>query len=206
MTPTGDGGFAVTTTNGQIALYRPWASESEVIAEGFDQLYGIAAAPGGALIVAEFGTGRVLSVRREGREVLASGLDKPLGVAIGSDGSVLVSESGAGRVVRPAGAKTEVLIDGLRTPQGIAVHDNRLYVVDAGAQSLIEHDLDTGTNRTIATLLPVGAPPGVTPKPLLAMPPFSGPLGPFAGISVGSDGTLYISANAEGCVIAVKPA
>src|SRR5262249_55265453 len=62
MTPIGDGAFAVATTNGQIAIYRPWAGESEVIAEGYDQLYGIAAAPGGALIVAEFGTGRVLAV------------------------------------------------------------------------------------------------------------------------------------------------
>lgn len=205
MAPTGDGSFAVATTNGQIAIYRPWSGESEVIAEGYDQLYGIAAGKGGVLIAAELGTGRVLKVTRGGSEALASGLDKPLGIAIAPDGSVLASEKGAGRVVRLNGAKAEILIDGLRDPQGIAVHANRLYVVDAGAQSLIEYDLDGGSSRTIATALPVGAPPGVIPKPLLAMPPFSGPLGPFAGISAGTDGTLYISANAEGSVIAVRP-
>ena len=42
-------------------------------------------------------------------------------------------------------------------------------------------DLTHRTRRTIASGLPVGAPPGVTPKPLLGMPPFSGPQGPFAG-------------------------
>ena len=36
--------------------------------------------------------------------------------------------------------------------------------------------------------LPVGAPPGVTPKPLKGAPPFSGPQGPFAGIAAGPDG------------------
>jgi sugar lactone lactonase YvrE len=205
LAPTGDGGFAVATTNGQIALYRPEASESEVIAEGFDQLYGVTVA-GGAIIVAELGTGRVLSVTREGSEVLASGLDRPKGVTIGPDGKLIVSESGGNRVVRLSGATADVLIDGLPDPQGVAVHGSRLYVVSAGAQALIEHDLDDGSNRTIATSLPIGAPPGVVPKPLLAMPPFSGPLGPFAGISAGADGTLYISANAEGSVIAVRPA
>jgi sugar lactone lactonase YvrE len=203
--PLGDGQFAVATTNGQVALYRPGANESEVIAEGFDQLYGIAAGPGGALVVAEFGTGRILSVTSGGSEVLASGLDKPMGVAIGPDGKVIVSESGGGRVVRLSGATADMLIDGLPDPQGVAVHGSRLYVVAAGAQALIEHDLDDGANRTIATSLPVGAPPGVTPKPLLAMPPFSGPLGPFASVAAGADGTLYLSANAEGSVMAISP-
>jgi sugar lactone lactonase YvrE len=206
IAPLGDGRFAVANTNGQIALYRPETSESEVIAEGFDQLYGIAAGPGGSLAVAELGTGRVLSVGAGGSEVLASGLERPMGIAIGPDGRLIVSESGGGRVVRLSGATADVLIDGLPDPQGVTVHGNRLYVVAAGAQALIEHDLDSGANRTIATRLPVGAPPGVTPKPLRAFPPFSGPLGPFASISAGADGTLFLSANAEGSVIAIRPA
>ena len=58
---------------------------------------------------------------------------------------------------------------------------------------------------TIASGLPVGAPPGVVPQPLLGMPPFSGPQGPFAGIAAGPDGTLYISADGEGSVLALHP-
>jgi len=52
----------------------------------------------------------------------------------------------------------------------------------------------------------VGAPPGVTPKFLRAIPPLSGPMGPFAGIAIGGDGTLYLSADAEGSVMALRPA
>jgi hypothetical protein len=52
--------------------------------------------------------------------------------------------------------------------------------------------------------LPVGAPPGVTPKPLKGLEPFSGPQGPFAGIAAGPDGTLYVSADADGSVVALR--
>jgi hypothetical protein len=93
----------------------------------------------------------------------------------------------------------------LQRPQGILVHDGQIYVVDAGAKELITFNPGTGIRRTIASELPVGAPPGVIPKPLRGMPPFSGPQGPFAGIAAGPDGTLYVSADAEGSVLALRP-
>jgi len=37
------------------------------------------------------------------------------------------------------------------------------------------------------------------------VPPFSRPQGPFAGIAAGPDGTLYLSADAEGSVLALRP-
>ena len=198
----GAGEFVVTTSNGQVSRYRPDSNESEVLAEGFDQLYGVAVAPAGTIVVAELGAGRVLSIRPGLVEVLASGLSDPVGVAIAPDGACLVSEAGAGRVVKLDGTGT--LVDGLQRPQGILVRDGQVYVVDAGAKQLIAFDLDTGTRHTIASELPVGAPPGVIPKPLLGMPPFSGPQGPFAGITAGPDGTLYVSADAEGSVLALR--
>jgi glucose/arabinose dehydrogenase len=205
LCPVPGRGFAVTTSNGQVALYRPWDSESEILAEGFDQLYGVAVAPGGAIAVAELGKGRVLSIRSGETEVLAAGLRDPLGVALAPDGACLVSEAGAGRVVRLTGAGVETLLDGLQRPQGILVHRGQLYVVDAGARALIAFDLERKTRRTIASDLPVGAPPGVIPKPLRGIPPFSGPQGPFAGIAAGADGTLYLSADADGSVLALRP-
>ena len=72
-----------------------------------------------------------------------------------------------------------------------------------GAKELIAVDED-GTRRTIASGLPLGAAPGVVPKPLKGMPPFSGPQGPFAGIAAGPDGTLYVSADADGSVLAFR--
>src|ERR1700761_8441775 len=41
----GAGEFVVTTSNGEVARYRPADGECEVLASGFDQLYGVAAAP-----------------------------------------------------------------------------------------------------------------------------------------------------------------
>jgi sugar lactone lactonase YvrE len=201
---SGPGEFVVTTSGGQVARYRPEACETEVLADGFDQLYGVALSPGG-VVFAELGTGRVLSLQSSGVAVLAAGLREPVGVAIDADGVCLVAEAGAGRVLRVDGSRTDTVVADLQRPQGILVQGGVLYIVDAGAKELIAFDLSTNARQTIAAGLPVGPPPGVTPKPLLGMPPFSGPQGPFAGITAAADGTLYISADGDGSVLAVRP-
>lgn len=200
------GEVIVTTANGSVARYRPEKQESEVLASGFDQLYGVALAPGGAVVVAERGAGRVLSIKAGEVEVLATGLRSPSGVAVASDGTCYVAEEGAGRVVKLSGGRAETVLDSLRRPQGMLLRGGLLYVIDAEAKELIEYDLAKRTRRTIVAGLAVGAPPGVIPKVLRAIPPLSGPMGPFAGIAAGADGTLYISADAEGSVLALRPA
>jgi DNA-binding beta-propeller fold protein YncE len=109
-------------------------------------------------------------------------------------------------VVRVSGGRRipETFVDGLDRPQGILATDGQVFIVDAGEKTLLAVDLTSGTRTTIATGLPVGPPPGVEPKPLKGMPPFSGPQGPFAGIAAGPDGTLYISADGEGSVLALR--
>ncbi|OLT38403.1 gluconolaconase [Actinomadura sp. CNU-125] len=206
-TAVGDGEFVVTTSLGQIARWRPGSGEHTVLAGGtepFDQLYGVAVAPDGAVVAAELGTGRVVSVRDGQVSTLASGLDRPMGVTFGADGACLVSESGAGRVVSVTGSGTDTVADGLDTPQGVLARGGRLTIVDAGAKSLIEVDLGSKARTTIARDLPVGAPLGEPPKPLKGLMPFTGPQGLFAGIAAGPDGTLYVSADAEGSVLAVR--
>jgi len=202
----GGGAFAVTTSSGAVARYRPYEQASVMLANGLDQPHGVAVAPGGAAIVAELGAGRVLSADEAGVEVLASGLDEPRGVATSPGGECYVSESGAGRVVRIAGGRVEVVADGLGDPQGLAWRDDKLYVVDASAKSLIELSPASGAHRTLASGLPVGAPPGVVPKPLKGLPPLSGPIRPFAGVAAGANGALYVSADGEGSVLALRPA
>ncbi|OBG34205.1 SMP-30/gluconolactonase/LRE family protein [Mycobacterium sp. E3198] len=199
---SGPGEFVVTTSGGQVARYRPEASETDVLADGFDQLYGVALSPSG-VVFAELGTGRLLSLRAGGIEVLATGLRDPVGVAVGPDGACLVAEAAAGRVVRVAGSRVDTAVADLQRPQGICVRDGVLYVVDAGAKELIAFDMDGGIRQTVASGLPVGPPPGVVPKPLKGMPPFSGPQGPFAGVAA-ADGTLYVSADGDGSVLAVR--
>ncbi len=182
-----------------------------MLADGFDQLYGVALSADG-VVFAELGTGRVLSLRPGGVlggvDVLAADLRDPVGVAIGADGACLVAEAGAGRVVKVNGSRIETVVADLQRPQGICVRDGVLYIVDAGAKELIAVDLNNrekNARHTIASGLPVGPPPGVVAKPLKGMPPFSGPQGPFAGIAAAPDGTLYISADGDGSILAVRP-
>ncbi|MFV1362151.1 SMP-30/gluconolactonase/LRE family protein [Mycolicibacterium elephantis] len=203
LAPVGAGAFVVATSGGQIGRYRPVDGETDYLADGFDQLYGVAVGPDDVIVFAELGTGRVHSLRSGSTEVLASDLQDPVGVAFDADGRPLVAESGAGRVVRLTGS-TETVVDGLQRPQGIHVADGVLYIVDAGAKEVIAFDLGSKVRTTIASGLPVGAPPGVEPKPLKGMPPFSGPQGPFAGITMGPDGTLYVSADGDGSVLALR--
>jgi len=203
LAAAGSGEFVVTTSGGQVSRYAPAVAESAVLADGFDQLYGVAIA-GDGVVFAELGTGRVLTVRSGIVDVLGSGLHDPVGVAISPDGAPLVAESGAGRVVRLTGSGTETVADGLQRPQGIVVADGQLYIVDAGTKEVIAVNLNGDDRRTIASGLPVGPPPGVEPKPLKGMPPFSGPQGPFAGITIGPDGTLYVSADGDGSVLALR--
>ncbi len=73
-----------------------------------------------------------------------------------------------------------------------------------GSKSLVAYDLKTKSRHTIASDLPVGAPIGVTPKPLRGLPPFSGPQGPFSGVAIGPNGTIYVSGDAEGSVLALR--
>lgn len=206
VTAVGADEFVVTTSGGQVARYRPGTGETDYLATGFDQLYGVAVDAHGGVVVAELGTGRVHRLHGGAVETIATGLRDPVGIAFDTDGAPLVAESGAGRVVRLTSGGTEVVVDGLHRPQGIAVRDKRLYVVDAGAKELVEVDLGTAARTPIATGLPVGPPQGVQPKPLRGMPPFSGPQGPFAGIAAAPDGTLYVSADGDGSVLAVMHA
>ena len=203
VAPSGEGEWVVTTANGTVARWRPAAQEFEDIATGYDRLMGVDVS-GGAVVIAELPTGRVLSVEGGNTSELASGLSEPMGVAIGGDGTIYVAE--AGRVVKISGGRAQTVIDGLKRPEGIAVAGGKLYVVDTGTKEVVEHDLAIGSHRTIASHLPVGTPPGVIVKPLGGIGDMCGPMDTFTGIAAGADGTLYIAANAEGSVLALRPA
>jgi len=200
----GPGEYVVTTANGHVARWRPAHQESQFLAEGFDQLYGVTITPNGAVVFAEKGKGRVLAIQSGNVEVLAAGLNQPSGVAVCGD-TCLIAEEGAGKVVKLANGAVETVLDDLQKPQGMLVRGELLFVVDAGAKELVQYNLVSGTRDTIASGLPVGAPPGVIPKFLDAIGTLSGPMGPFADIAEAPDGTLFISADAEGSVLALHP-
>lgn len=80
-----------------------------------------------------------------------------------------------------------------------------LYIADVLAKELVAYDLETSKQSVIVSGLPLGAPQGIQPKFLKAIPPLSGPMGPFTGVTAGADGTIYVSGDAEGSIIAVRP-
>lgn len=204
-TSVGPGEFLVSTSSGEIAYYRLGPEpDTEIVAKGYDQLYGIAATVDHCIVVAEFGAGRVMLLHGGRAEAIATGLAGPLGVAFGPNESVLVSESVAGRVVSIKDGSVDVVVDDLDTPHGILVRGTQLFVVDVGLKAVIVVDLETKARRTLAAGLPVGVPEGVVAKPLLGTPPFSGPMGPFAGITASPGGVLYLSADAEGSILTLN--
>ncbi|MCI4592365.1 SMP-30/gluconolactonase/LRE family protein [Sphingobium sp. BYY-5] len=200
------GEWVVTTGTGSVARYRPAEGASDFLSHGHDRLMGVAVAPGGAVIFAEYGTGRLLSAAGGSVDILADGLDGPMGVAVSDDGDVYVAEAGAGRIVRLKGGRTDIVLDGLNRPEGLALSGDRLFVVDTGDRCVIGYSLSGGARETLAENLPVGAPLGIKPKYLGPIGDMAGPMINFAGIAAGADGALYLSADAEGSVILLRPA
>lgn len=200
----GQGDYIVTTGTGQVSRWQPAIQSSEVLAEGFDRLFGVAVDAKGAIIVAEAGRGRLLGIAAGKVSELAADLDQPKGVAVTESGDYLVAEEGAGRIVKVSAQGVDTVLDGLGMPQGIATCGNQLYVVDVGSKCLLACNLDTGESRILASGLPIGPPEGISPKPISPFPPLSGALGPFADIAVTTDGCLYLSADAEGSVLRLR--
>jgi sugar lactone lactonase YvrE len=199
------GEWIIATGLGSIARYRPALGESDFIAHGYDQLMGIATTDGGAVVVAEYGKGKVhISDGGEQCEI-ATGLDKPMGVAVIGD-TIFVAEAGAGKIRSlRKGGQVETLVDGLGRPEGLCVSGSTLYALDTHTKTLLAIDPVSGDVAVIVRDLPVGAPPGVIPKFLGPIGDMSGPMINFAGIAAGADGTLYVSGDGEGSVLAIKP-
>ena len=148
----------------------------------------------------------MLSLARGETIELAAGLDRPMGIAVNSDGTVYVAEAGAGRVVKMSGGQKETLADGLGDPQGIALSGSNLYVIDDKTKELIEIPLaGGGLRRIVASNLPVGAPPGVIPRLLGGVGDLCGPMHTFTGVAAGLDGSIYVSGDGEGSVLALTP-
>ena len=199
-----NGMMVVTTSAGEVTSYHPVTHEMTEHAKGLNELYGVAVASNGALVVAEGGEGRVLVISGTEVKVAAQGLSRPTGIAAAADGTCYVAEAGKGRVVHVNGGVSPVL-DGLKEPQGVLLAGDDLYVVDSGAHELVSYSIKTRRVETVATNVPVGPPPGVVPKPLLGIPGLlQGPLTTFAGITRGRDGTIYVSADGDGSILALR--
>ena len=203
---SGPGEWVVTTANGTVNRFWPERQESELIASGYGLLMGIAVAADGAVVFADAASGKVLSAKGGNIDELASGLEHPMGLALDASGTVYVAESAAGRVVKITGGRTETVIDGLFEPQGLAVADGKIYVIDVKAKQLVSSDLSGAALHAVASGLPVGAPPGLIAPRLGGVGDLCGPMHTMTGVAAGPDGTIYLSGDGEGSVLALRPA
>ena len=166
----------------------------------------------GDLIVAELGTqpgaARVLRQNEDGREVLADsgdGLAVPSGMAA-TDGNLWVADWATGRILQLI-KENKVLespleiVSGLVNPEGLAIgQDGELLVVETGAGRITqigpEKDGSDGSliKTTIAENLQLG----------IQAPPNAPPLWVFSGISIGSDGTVYVASDMESKILQIK--
>ena len=201
----GAGQWLTTNAGGQVMRWDLAAQDCEIVADGFEVLFGVARAPDGAAIFADGAAGRVLRAKDGTTEELASGLDRPMGVAIGPDSEIFVTESRGGTVVKISGGRAETVTDSLQEPQGIAVSAEHIFVLDTGARELLRFDPAGSDRQVIAHNLPLKAPLGITPKTLGGVGNLSGPMESFAGLAVSHTGSVLICGDAEGSVLSLSP-
>lgn len=198
-----DGQLALATSASRVVIYDPRTGSTQMVAEGLDDVHGIAIAPDGALIVVETGKGRILSIAKGKINAIASGLARPIDVAFDSSGTLYASESATGRIVA-VGESRRTIASGLQRPEGIACVDGMIVVADSGARKLLGVNLQSGETETILDPVAIGMPRGVTLKPIMGrVEPVLGRLTPYTGVTADKAGTIYLSADGEGSIIAV---
>jgi len=130
--------------------------------------------------------------------VLASGLGGPVQMILGRDGALYVTEA-AGKLTRiplDASAPLRPVAEGLAMPEGVAQTPWGSFIVaETAARRLVEIDPVGGSRRTVADNLPIGLEPGP------GMPP---PYVP-TGVAVGSDGTIYMTADRNNALYRIRP-
>ncbi|MGN6806661.1 MAG: Vgb family protein [Trinickia sp.] len=155
----------------------------------------------GSVLVAEFATGNITQASGAGfatRKIVATGLAGPAQMTLGRDGALYVTESAAGDLARIdlATGNKRVVASQLALPEGVAQTPWGTFVVaEAGAGRLSEINPITQKRRIVADQLPIGLPgaPGM-PPPYVA-----------TGVDIGTDGTVYFSANRNNAIYRVRP-
>ena len=193
--------FALTSWfTGTVQLIDRTTKATTSMIHGLKAPYDAIPMEDGSVIYAEIATGSI--TRASGADfkttkVVASGLAGPVQMTLGRDGALYVTEA-AGKLTRIdlADGKMSEVAGGLALPEGVAQTPWGSFIVaEAAGAKLTEIDPVAGTRRTVASNLPIGLAGGP------GMPP---PYVP-TGVAVGSDGTVYFSANKDNGVYRVRP-
>lgn len=155
--------------------------------------------PGGIVLVAEHGEGRILRLgpSHESRpRLIADKLDGPVGLIVVDATKGYVTEADGGRVTLfyMDHYETRTVAKGLRQPEGIALlADGRLAVAEVGARRLIAVDPEGGAIEVMADNLPVGL-----ASPRDDADPYS-----VTDVAVAPGGGIFVSADLDRTVLTV---
>ena len=147
----------------------------------------------GTLVVTEPLAGRILRISGEQRDVLAEGLQLPAGLADAGDGKVYVSEAAVGRLLRVnlQDRKVTVVAENLGTVRAIATTpDGSVAILDIEGGRLLILAPSTGEITLVAQTFMVGR--------------LQQPYVRSGGLTVGSDGAMYVAADAENALYRIS--
>ena len=186
-----------------VTVWDPDADALVARVEGFEEAVD-ALAYGDDIIVTEYGTGSVLRLNPESpdeRATIASGLAEPAGLAAHGGDVYVTDRSGSVLQILDDGeplASPRQVASGLAGPEGIAAaEDGTLYVVEVEAGRVTRLDPDSGAATPVADGLALSG-----PEPRALGPATS--IGELAGIAVGGDGTLFVSAYRDNRVYRIE--
>ncbi len=171
-----------------------------VMSHGWKAPYDAIPMADSSVLVAEIATGTI--TRASGPDlgtkiVVASGLAGPVQMTMDRQGRLYVTEAAGNLVmINLADGSKSVVATGLALPEGVAPTPWGTFIVaEAAAARLTEIDPTTNTRRTVAENLPIGraGSPGL-PPPNIA-----------TSVDVGSDGTIYFSANKNNAIYRIRP-
>ncbi len=162
---------------------------------GFDKPSGAVRLLDESILVAEPALGRVTRQRGIARETFVAGLLAPTALCVANAGSVYIGDSGSGKIEQAdiRTGKLQPIASGFGSIRALALAPGeQLLALDTLRKELVSIDLHSSGKRIIASNLPVG---------ILSEPyPRSG------GIAVGSDGSVYVAADASNAIYRITQA
>jgi sugar lactone lactonase YvrE len=125
--------------NGRLVQWRKQSGAVETLIGGLNRPEGLALAGDGAIIVAETGTGRVLSWKDGRLRSVVDDLDEPDQVKLSPDGALWITEDAPhGRLLRLRDGALETIVSDLNAPQGMAfAADGGLFVAEQGRARIL---------------------------------------------------------------------
>lgn len=153
---------------------------------------GVALTSTGDVLVADPDGNRIVRLVGDEVETVVSNLREPVVLLLENDTTALVTEVASGTISRvdlESGERT-VLASDLNDPRGLAVmKDGRLAVVEPEPGRISAIDVQTGRKTVLAEGLPLSIAHMYLPK--------NTPL----GITVGSDGSLYVACGTDNRIV-----